>query len=51
MDGVKQPKLLDQVRDAIRVRHYSRLTEKSYTYWIRFFIRFHKMRHPRDMRH
>ncbi len=49
MDGEKQPKLLDRVRDAIRVRHYSRLTEKSYTYWIRFFIRFHKMRHPREM--
>ena len=49
MDGEKQPKLLDRVRDAIRVRHYSRLTEKSYTYWIRFFIRFNKMRHPREM--
>ncbi len=49
MDGDNQPKLLDQVRNAIRVRHYSRLTEKSYTYWVRFFIRFHKMRHPRDM--
>lgn len=49
MDGDKQPKLLDQVRNAIRVRHYSRSTEKSYTYWIRFFIRFHKMRHPHHM--
>ena len=43
------PRLLDQVRTAIRVRHYSTSTEKTYCYWIRFFIRFHNMRHPRDM--
>ena len=40
------PRLLDQVRTAIRVRHYSTSTEKNYCYWIRFFIRFHNMRHP-----
>lgn len=49
MDSKKQPKLMDQLRDAIRVRHYSRLTEKSYTYWVRFYIRFNKMRHPCDL--
>lgn len=43
------PRLLDQVRTAIRVRHYSTSTEKAYCYWIRLFIRFHKMRHPREM--
>jgi integron integrase len=41
--------LLDQVRQAIRYRHYSIKTEKSYVYWIRLFIRYHGLRHPRDM--
>ena len=43
------PRLLDQVRDRIRTRHLSYRTEKTYLYWIRRFIRFHKMRHPREM--
>ena len=47
--GIK-PRLLDQVRSAIRVRHYSHFTEKAYVYWTRFYIRFHKLRHPSDMR-
>jgi len=45
----KQPRLRDQVRAVIRVNHYSIRTEKTYWYWIRYFIRFHKMRHPREM--
>ena len=50
MDGIQsQPRLLDQVRAVIRVNRYSIRTEKSYWYWIRFFIRFHQMKHPRDM--
>ena len=44
-----KPKLLDQVREAIRLRHYSRRTEESYVGWIRRFILFHQKRHPRDM--
>lgn len=44
-----EPKLLDQVRDAIRVRHYSIRTEQAYTLWIKQFILFHNKRHPRDM--
>lgn len=44
-----KPRLLDQVRDAIRVRHYSRRTEESYINWIRKFILFHKKRHPLEM--
>lgn len=44
-----QPRLRDQVRAVIRVNHYSIRTEQTYWYWIRYFIRFHKMRHPRDM--
>lgn len=43
------PKLLDQVRAAIRVRHYSRRTEDTYVHWIRRFIFFHAKRHPREM--
>ena len=42
-------KLLDQVRDAIRVRHYSIRTEQAYIGWARRFILFHNKRHPKDM--
>jgi Phage integrase, N-terminal SAM-like domain len=42
-------KLLDQVRDAIRARHYSRRTEECYVGWIRRFIVFHGKRHPLEM--
>src|SRR5256885_2113850 len=44
-----KPRLLDQVRDVIRVRHYSLRTERTYCDWIVRFIRFHNLRHPRDM--
>ena len=40
---------LEQVRDRARYLHYSLSTEKVYLYWVRFFIRCHGMRHPRDM--
>jgi integron integrase len=43
------PRLLDQMRERIRVKHYSLSTEKTYLYWVRFFIRWSGMRHPRDM--
>ncbi|HZW25925.1 MAG TPA: integron integrase [Gallionella sp.] len=43
------PKLLDQVRDKIRVKHYSIRTETQYLQWIRRFIYFHGKRHPREM--
>ena len=42
-------KLLDQVRAAIRMRHYSRRTEEAYVSWIRRFIVFHGKRHPREL--
>lgn len=45
----KRPRLLDQVREAIRARHYSRRTEECYTLWIRRFILFHGKRHPAEM--
>ena len=41
--------LLDQVRAYIRARHYSIRTERSYVRWIVRFIRFHGLRHPRDL--
>jgi len=43
------PRLLDQLRERIRVKHYSLSTEKTYLYWARFYIHFHGLRHPRDM--
>ncbi len=42
-------KLLDQVRDVIRFKHYSIRTEESYIQWIRRFILFHDKQHPKDM--
>jgi Phage integrase, N-terminal SAM-like domain len=44
-----KPKLLDQVRQAIRKRHYSDRTEKAYVHWIKRFIFFHNKRHPIEM--
>ena len=43
------PRLLDRVRDTLRTRHYSRRTEQAYVAWIRRFIRFHGLRHPREL--
>jgi integron integrase len=42
-------KLLDQVRDVIRLKHYSYRTEKSYVDWIRRYILFYDKRHPKEM--
>jgi integron integrase len=47
---MEQPKkLLDQVRDVCRVKHYSRRTEDTYADWIKQFILFHNKRHPKEM--
>ncbi len=43
------PRLLDRVRDACRLRHYSRRTEEAYGQWIVRFVRFHHLRHPQEM--
>ena len=46
----KEPKkLVERFREAIRERHYSRRTEKTYWYWIRYYIFFHRKRHPAEM--
>jgi integron integrase len=44
-----KPRLLDQVRQAIRIRHYSGKTEEAYVGWIKRFIFFHDKRHPTEM--
>lgn len=44
------PKLLDRVRHACRVRHYSIRTEDAYAAWAERFVRFHGIRHPDTMR-
>jgi integron integrase len=43
------PRLLDRVRRACRVRHYSPKTERRYVEWIERYIRFHGLRHPNTM--
>jgi len=45
----RPPRLLDRVRQAIRIRHYSRRTEKAYVAWTRRYILFHGKRHPSEM--
>ena len=47
--GAPKPRLLDQVRQAIRTRHYSPRTEETYVHWIKRFIFFHNKRHPAEM--
>jgi integron integrase len=41
--------LLDQLRTALRARHYSRRTEEAYSLWVRRYVRFHGLRHPAEM--
>ena len=45
----QQPRLLDKMRDKIRVKHYSIRTEQTYLDWVRRYIRFHGLRHPREL--
>lgn len=47
MDG--KPRLLGQMRERIRLKHYSIRTERVYCEWVKRFIRFHQYRHPLDM--
>lgn len=49
-EGATKPKkLLDKVRDVLRLKHYSIRTEEAYTGWIVRYILFHNKRHPKDM--
>ena len=45
----RKPKLLEQVRDVLRRKHYSIRTEKAYVDWIKRFIFFHGKRYPLQM--
>jgi integron integrase len=45
----KPKKLLDQMRDAIRLKHYSYSTEKTYVHWTKRYILYHNKRHPAEM--
>jgi NAD-dependent SIR2 family protein deacetylase len=42
-------KLLDQMRNTMRRRHYAPRTEDAYCHWIRRFILFHDKQHPREL--
>ena len=42
-------KLLDQVRDTIRLKHYACSTERTYVYWAKRFVLYHNKRHPLEM--
>jgi integron integrase len=46
---LRSNRLLAQLRERLRYLHYSLRTEDAYVYWVRFFIRFHSLRHPREM--
>ena len=43
------PKLLDQMRNTLRRKHYAYRTEKTYIDWARRYILYHDKRHPKDM--
>jgi integron integrase len=49
VSGKPKKRLLDRVRDVMRLKHYSLRTERTYCDWITRFIRFHRMRHPAEM--
>ncbi|MEC9378047.1 MAG: site-specific integrase, partial [Candidatus Latescibacterota bacterium] len=46
---MSKPRLLDRIRDSIRLRNYSIRTERTYLHWIRRYIRYHEMRNPEEM--
>jgi len=48
-DGTAAPRLLDGLRQKLRVRHDSLRTEQQYVNWVRRFLRFHPHRHSRNM--
>jgi len=46
---MSNPKLLDQLKERIRAKHYSIRTEKAYSYWVKYFVKFHNYKHPVQM--
>ena len=49
LPALRATKILDRLRERIRLLHYSRRTEEVYVHWCRAFIRFHGIRHPAEM--
>ena len=49
MTAITKPKLLAQMRQTLRLKHYSYETEKSYVHWAKRFILYHDKRHPNEM--
>jgi hypothetical protein len=49
MNPSQPPKLLDQVRAVMRVRHYALRTERTYCDWIRRYVKFHGMKGREDL--
>jgi integrase len=47
--ALQATRILGQLRERLRYLHYSLRTEQSYVYWVRFFVHFHGLRHPREM--
>ena len=47
--SLPKPRLREQFREVMRLHHYSVRTEKFYWYWIRYFIRFHQLRHSLEL--
>jgi hypothetical protein len=45
----KGPRLFDRIKEVIQLKHYSLSTEKTYISWIKRYLLFHHMRHPREM--
>jgi len=48
-DGARAPRLVDRIREAMRLKRYSRRTEKAYLGWIRRYVLFHGKRHPSSL--
>lgn len=48
-DPAQRPRLFDEVRRKLRLKHYSLRTEQAYLYWIRRYIHANGRRHPRDL--
>lgn len=49
MPALSSPRLLDQLRERLRYMHYSLRTEQNYVYRVRWFIRWHGLKHPKNM--
>ena len=48
-DSLRPPGLIQRYREELQVRHYARRTVQTYEQWLRRFLRFHALRHPREM--